>query len=461
MEAIDKLMNHLKERFPKGKWNKVGKKIKNRYKEFNSVSGGGKNKRGKTPTANMRSMTYAARAAIRRIMKYGSGRAQTRFGTPQAQEAFNRYINSIIGDVPPGARAQMTLLQRGANMARFTEYTDAQVNRLQENLFNLFCQDYERLDGIRRQERSERHRIDSDNWAHNAFMRYRIFISGLTFAFGVYASYWAFHRFNRPTAVAQELVESVLNIASYRHNQPSPNTEALPSPSPSLEQLQLPCSDGFFTCGYNWATGQPSQSQIPEAPAELLELPPPDRTTVQAIGDWIYNTAGSALSSVTSSTKKVGGGLFYVFGSLVDIIEELVDIGAILPGLAVGLITFLFFTLVSIIMLYGISVCGVGIIPPPDPPRGPPGPDKRPPPPPGPSGPKKIPIKPDYSAAMGKKRNTFKFPDKATAGGRKRRKRTKRKKRRTRKKTKRRRRTRRRRKRRNYTKRQIGCNRRK
>jgi hypothetical protein len=459
MEAIDKLMNHFKEIFPKGNWNKVGDEIKERYKKFKSVSGGGQKKRGKSESASVRSsMTYAARAAIRRIMTYGTGRAQTRFGTPQAQEAFNRYINSIIGDVPPGARAQMTLLQRGANMARSTDYTDT---RVQENLFNIFCQDYERLDGIRRQERSERHRIDSDNWAHNAFMRYRIFISGLTFAFGVYASYWAFHRFNRPTAVAQELVESVLNIASYRHNQPSPNTEALPSPSPSLEQLQLPCSDDFFTCGYNWATGQPP-SQIPEAPAELLELPPPDRTTVQAIGDWIYNTAGSALSSVTSSTKKVGGGLFYVFGSLVDIIEELVDIGAILPGLAVGLITFLFFTLVSIIMLYGISVCGVGIIPPPDPPRGPPGPDKRPPPPPGPSGPKKIPIKPDYSAAMGKKRNTFKFPDKATAGGRKRRKRTKRKRRRTRKKTKRRkRRTRRRRKRRNYTKRQIGCNRRK
>ena len=108
-------------------------------------------------------------------------------------------------------------------------------------------------------------------------------------------------------------------------------------------------------------------------------------------------------------------------------------------------------------MLYGISICGVGIIPPPDPPRGPPGPDKRPPPPPGPSGPKKTPTKPDFSAAMGKKKKTFKFP----TGGRKRRKRTKRKKRRTRKKTKRRRRKTRRRKRRNYTKRQIGCNRRK
>lgn len=460
MEAIDKLMNHLKKRFPKGNWNKVGNKIKKRYKEFKSksISGGGQKKREKTPTANIRSMTHAARAAIRRIMNYGSAHAQTRFG-PQAQEAFNTYINSILGDVPVGARAQMTLLQRGANMARNTDYTDTQV---QENLFNLFCQDYERLDGILRQERSEMHRIDSDNWARNAFMRYRIFISGLTFAFGLYASYWAFHRFNRPTIVAQELVESVLNIASYRHNQPSPNTEALPTPSPTPEQLQLPCSDGFFACGYNWARGQPSPSQIPEAPAELPALPAPDRTTVQAIGDWISNTASSALSSVTSSTKKVGGGLFYVFGSLVDIIEELVDIGAILPGLAVGLITFLFFTLVSIIMLYGISVCGVGIIPPPDPPRGPPGPDKRPPPPPGPSGPKRTPIKPDFSAAMGKKKTEFKFP--TTAGGRKRRKRTKRKKRRTRKKTKRRRKrrkTKRKKRKRNYTKRQIGCNRRK
>ena len=457
MEAIDKLMNHFKKRFPKGNWNKVGDKIKKRYKEFKSISGGSKNKRGKSESASVRTMTHAARAAIRRIMAYGRGRAQTRFG-PEAQEAFNRYINSIIGDVPPGARAQMTLLQRGANMARSTDYTDTQV---QENLFNLFCQDYERLDGILRQERSERHRIDSENWARNAFMRYRIFISGLTFAFGLYASYWAFHRFNRPTAVAQELVESVLSIASYKHNQPSPNTEALPSPSPSPspEQLQLPCTDGFFTCGYNWARGQPSPSQIPEAPAPAPALPAPNRTTVQAIGDWIYNTAGSVLSSATTATKTVGGGLFYVFGSLVDIIEELVDLGAILPGLAVGLITFLFFTFVSLIILYGFSFCGVSIVPPPDPPRGPPGPDKRPPPPPGPSGPKRIPIKHDFSAAMGKKKNTFKFPTKV--GGRKRRKRTKRKKRRTRKKTKRRRRKTRRRKRRNYTKRQIGCNRRK
>ena len=138
MEAIDKLMNHLKKRFPKGKWNKVGDKIKKRYKEFKSVSGGGKNKRGKSESANVRSMTHAARAAIRRIMAYGRGRAETRFG-PEAQEAFNRYINSIIGDVPPGARAQMTLLQRGANMARSTDYTDTTV---QENLFNIFCQDY-------------------------------------------------------------------------------------------------------------------------------------------------------------------------------------------------------------------------------------------------------------------------------------------------------------------------------
>ena len=459
MEAIDKLINHLKKRFPKGKWNKVGDKIKKRYKEFKIISGGGK-KRSKTP-ASIRGMTHAARAAIQRIMANGRARAETRFG-PEAQEAFNRYINNIIGQAPPGARAQMTLLQRGANMARSTDYTDTQV---QENLFNLFCQDYGRLDGILRQERSDRHRIDSDNWSRNAFMRYRIFISGLTFAFGIYASYWAYHRFNRPTAIAQELVESVLNIASYRHNQPSPNTEALPSPSPqpSPEQLQLPCSDGFFACGYNWARGQPSPSQVPEAPAELLALPAPNRTTVQAIGDWISNTAGSVLSSVTSSSKNVGGGLFYVFGSMVDIIEELVDLGAVLPGLAAGLITFLFFTIVSLAMLYGFSICGVGIIPAPDPPRGPPGPDKRPPPPPGPSGPKISARKPDFSAAMGKSRKTeFKFP--TTAGGKRRRKRTKRKKRRTRKKTKRRRRkrkTKRKKRKRNYTKRQIGCNRRK
>ena len=113
MEAIDKLMNHFKQRFPKGNWEKVGDKIKKRYKGFNSISGGGKNKRGKSESANMRGMTHAARAAIRRIMTYGRGRAQTRFG-PQAQEAFNTYINSILGDVPVGARAQMTLLQRGA-----------------------------------------------------------------------------------------------------------------------------------------------------------------------------------------------------------------------------------------------------------------------------------------------------------------------------------------------------------
>ena len=194
MEAIDKLMNHFKKRFPKGNWNKVGDKIKKRYKEFKNISGGGRER-----SKSMGRMTHAARAAIRRIISYGRGRAETRFG-PQAQEAFNRYINSIIGDVPPGARAQMTLLQRGANMARSTDYTDTTV---QENLFNIFCQDYERLDGIRRQERSERYRIDSDNWS-NAFMRYRIFISGLTFAFGLYASHWAFHRFNRPTSVVYD-----------------------------------------------------------------------------------------------------------------------------------------------------------------------------------------------------------------------------------------------------------------
>ena len=88
MEAIDKLMEHFKDRFPKGKWDKVGDKIKKRYKEFKSISGGGKKERSKS----IGSMTYAARAAIRRIMAYGRGRAETRFG-PQAQEAFNRYIN--------------------------------------------------------------------------------------------------------------------------------------------------------------------------------------------------------------------------------------------------------------------------------------------------------------------------------------------------------------------------------
>ena len=374
MESIDKLMSHFKNRFPKGNWDKVGDNIKKRYEEFISVNGGGKNgKRSKSTSASMRrGLEHAARAAIQRILSYGRGRTEVRFG-PEALENFNRFINTIIGDVPPGARAQMTLLQRAVDMTRSTDY-EGTSGHVQENLFTLFCTDFETRDGIIRQNRLENKRIDSENWARNAFMSHRIWMSRLTFAFGIYAAYWAYHRFNRPTAIAQEIVESVLAFGSYRRNKPTAAAPPLPTP----EQLLLPCTDGFFTCGYNSMRGVPSPSQIPDAPTELPQLPAPNRTTIQAIGDWLSRTAGSALSG----GKRVGGALFYVLGSLQDIIEELVDLGAILPGLAAGLIAFLFFTIISLAMLYGFSICGVSVIPQqPQPPQPPP-----PPPPPRPDG---------------------------------------------------------------------------
>ena len=455
MEAIDKLMSHFKDRFPKGNWDKVGNKIKKRYKEFKNTSGGGKKKRGKSESASRRSIVAAALAAIERIRNYGRTLSNTEY-EQAGLNAFNEFFNQIINDprVRRGPRAQMTLLQDFVNMEPNKNYRQTSPH-VQHRIFQLFCNTYQPRhdEGIRESE------IDRDNWARNAFMNHRIWMSRLTFAFGIYAAYWAYHRFNRPTAIAQEIVESVLAFGSYRRNKPT--LAPAPAPVPTPEQLRLPCSDGFFTCGYNYARGVPSPSQIPNAPTQLPQLPPPDRTTIQAIGDWLSRTAGSVLSS----GKQVGVGLFYVFGSLQDIIEELVDLGAILPGLAAGLIAFLFFLILSLLILYGVSVCGVSVIPPPDPPRGPPRPDKRPPPPPGPSGSRtspRISQRKWLDAAMGKKPNTrFSFPEGAIGGKRKRR-RTKRKKRRTRKKTKRRRKkrkTKRRKRRKNYTKRQIGCKR--
>ncbi len=460
MEAIDKLMSHFKNRFPKGNWDKVGDKIKKRYKEFKSTSGGG-GKRGKSESASRRSIVAAALAALERIRNYGRTRSNTQFDQA-GLNAFNEFFNQIINDpqVRRGPRAQMTLLQDFVNMEPNRNYRQTSP-QVQDRIFQLFCQTYQPRhdEGIRDSEHNR------ENWARNAFMNHRIWMSRLTFAFGIYAAYWAYYRFNRPTAIAQEIVESVLAFGSWRRNKPAAAPPLpSPSPSPTPEQLRLPCSDGFFTCGYNYVRGAPSPSQIPDAPTQLPQLPAPNRTTVQAIGDWLSRTAGSVLSS----GKQVGVGLFYVFGSLQDIIEELVDLGAILPGLAAGLIAFLFFLILSLLILYGVSVCGVSIIPRPDPPRGPPGPDKRGGPPgPPPSGRRTSPRISQrkltlHDKAMGKKPTTgFSFPTGVT-GGKRRRRKTRRKKRRTRKKNKRRkkkRKTKRRRRKQNYTKRQIGCKR--